>query len=489
MKMKQIFTRGSGVKSLYALLMILAMAAVLLLNIVATALTARYPLKIDLTANQLFALSQPTREAIGGIDGPVTIQVLATEERFASTSAYNAQANEVMRQFSQFSGGIALQYIDYVKNPTFAAAYPDQSIKHGDILVTGPARHKLVKTEELFQYTQTPTGQLAIVASQAEQAILSAVLYVTSDDLPVVAVATGHNEADTAAFAELLAQNNFEVQTVQLATQDIPPEVDILLLAAPKTDLTEEELKKLDRFLQNGGSYQKTLFYCADAEQPPLPGIEAFLAEWGAVPTDGAVFETDESRVYNYHPFYAVADYVNRDYAAMLRSDKVPLLAPISRPLRVLFAHQDRYSTDVLLQFGPGAGVRPSSAGEGFTADDATQRGPIPALVRCDYTLRQSGNANAVAARSTVLVSGSAEMLQGYAVGSSAFSNAQYLINLLSDLTQREAPLAVTPKTMAGSSLNITQQQADRLGTLFILIIPAVTLALGLAGWLTRRHK
>ena len=487
--MKISFNRNSGVKSIYALMMALAVVAVLLLNMVATALSDRYPLKIDLTANKLFVLEPATREAISNISTPVKIQVLATEERFASTSAYNAQANEMMRQFAQLSDSITLEYIDYVKNPTFAASYPDLTLKHGDILVSGGGRYKLVKTEELFQYTQTMTGQLAIAASQAEQAILTAILYVISEDLPVVAVVTGHNESDVSYFTTLLGQNNFEVQAVQLATQDIPAEVDILLLAAPKTDLTSGELQKLDRFLRNDGSYQKVLFYCADAEQPPLPSLEAFLAEWGVIPTDGAVFETNENRVYNYHPFYAVADYVNPDYAAMLRSTQVPFLAPISRPLKILFEYQDGYSTDLLLQFGASAGVRPSDAGEGFTADDATQRGPIPALVRCDYTLRQSGNAAAVAARSTLLVSGSAEMLQGYAVGSPAFSNAQYLLNLLNDLLKREAPLTVAPKTMAGTALNLTQQQADNLGTLFILMIPAVTLAFGLAVWLMRRHK
>ncbi len=486
--MKNFLSRR-GIKSIYAAMAVLAVIIVLLLNVVATTLAGRYPLQIDLTANKLFALDEATRGYIGGLPEPVTIQVLATEQRFAGTSAYNAQANEVIRQFSKYAGSITVEYIDYIKNPTFASNYPDLSMKHGDILVSCGSRYKLVKTEELFQYTQAPTGQLQIASSQAEQAILTAILYVTSTDLPVVAVVTGHNEADISGFTALLAQNNFELLTVQPATQPIPADADILLLAAPKHDLTPDELEKLDDFLINGGNDQKTLFYCADAQQPPLPNLEAFLAEWGVIPTDGAVFETNENRVYNYHPFYAVADYVNQEYAAKLRSSKVPLLAPVSRPLKVLFTHQDRYSTDILLQFGESAGVRPSSAGQDFTSDDATQRGPIPALVRCDYTLRQSGNANTVAARSTVLVSGSAEMLQGYAVGSSAFSNAEYLLNLLGDLTQKGSTFSVTPKTMAGHGLNITQHQADRLGTLFILIIPAVTLAAGLAVWLVRRHK
>ena len=487
--MKKIFNRQNGVKSIFVLMMVVAVIIVLLLNIVSTALVSRYPLEIDLTGNKAFALDDATLSYLEALETPVTIQVLATEERFAGTSTYNAQANEVMQQFAKHARNVSIEYIDYIKDPTFAARYPELTIKHGDIMVTGPEQYKLVKTEELFNYTQTQNGKVSIASSKAEQAILSAILYVTSTEIPTVTLVTGHNETDVSAFTALLQQNNFAMQTVQLATQDIAPETDVLLLAAPKADLSAQELEKLDAYLEQGGSYGKTFFYCADAEQPALPNLEAFLAEWGAVPADGAVFETDENRVYNYHPFYAVVDYKSETYQSGLRSTDVPMLMPVSRPLDVLFDYQDNYSTDVLLAFGESAGVRPGDAGSDFTADDATRRGPIPALVRCDYTLRQGDNANTVAARSTVLVSGSTAMLESYAIEGDSFSNAAYLINLFNDVCSRTDTISVTPKTIAGSSLNLTQQQADRLGTLFVGIIPAFTLLFGLAVWLMRRHK
>lgn len=487
--MKQKWSKKAGAKSAALITAVLAVAIVLLLNVFSTALVRRYPLEIDLTRGQVFALEPSTRDYIAALEAPVTIQVLATQERFVNTSAYNAQADAIFGQFAKHGASISVQYIDYVKDPTFAAKYPELSMKQGDILVSSPTRNKLVKTEELFHYTQNEQGQIIIASSRAEEAVLSAVLNVTSASLPKVSIVTGHNEGDTAAFAEVLLQNNFTVEQVQLATQDIPADTAIVLLAAPKNDLTPAELSKLDAFLQNGGQYGKTLLYCADAEQAVLPNMETLLAEWGVQVDTGAVFETDENRVYNYHPFYAVADYVNKEYAGLLRSSSVPMLIPVSRPLTVLFPSRGNYTTDTLLQFGETSGVRPADAGDDFTADAAQRRGPIPALVKCDYTRRGGQDANEILGRSTVLVSGSAAMLQSYAVGSTAFSNAEYLVALLGQLCNKQGAVAVTPKTMAGSALNLTNQSADLLGMLFVVAIPAVTLATGLAVWLMRRHK
>lgn len=478
-----------GVKSLYSALMALALAAVVVLNILCGALADRYPLSLDLTGDKLFELGQETVDYIAALTGPVQIQVLATEERFANTSVYNAQANEVMRQFAKRSGAIDISYIDYISDPTFAARYPDLTMKHGDVLVTSGDRVRLVKTEELFQYGYTSGGQLAIAASRAEEAILSAVLYVTSSDVPKAAVLQGHGETAVDAFETLLASNNYEIVHVNLLTGQLPEDTDLLLLAAPATDLSEEELDLLDRFLENGGAYGKLLFYCASPQQGPLPNLESFLAEWGVAAGDGLVFETDANRVYATQPFYAVADPVSERYAHLTRDGAAPMLVPVSRPLEVLFSQRESYYTETLLQFGASSGVRPGDAPEGFTADDAAQRGPLPALVLSSRRVMDPANAATVLARSCVLTSGSVELLADYAVGTPSFANGQYLVGLLNELCGNDGAVSVTPKRILGSALNITQGQADGVGYFFVLGIPAAALLLGIAVWLTRRHR
>ncbi|MEG2931359.1 MAG: Gldg family protein, partial [Ruthenibacterium sp.] len=191
--MKKIFNRKNGVKSVYTALMILALIIVILVNIVMGVLADRYPLSIDLTSAGLFGLSDGTAAYLKTLQTPVTIQVLAKEDVFENNSTYNAQANEVMRQFAKHAGKVNLRYIDYVADPTFASKYPDFTLKHGDVIVSGGGKDRLVKTEELFNYAYSDKGEMTIASSRAEEAILSAILYVTSDSIPKVAVVQGHN--------------------------------------------------------------------------------------------------------------------------------------------------------------------------------------------------------------------------------------------------------------------------------------------------------
>jgi hypothetical protein len=455
-------------------------------NLIVTVLTWNYPiLTFDLTRGKIFKLAPETIKNIGALEGDITIYVLAREETFTETSVYNAQANEVIRQYEKNSGAIRVVYVDYVKDPTFASAFPDLLMKHGDILVSCGEKYSLVKTEDLFNYAAGASGNLSIVSSRAEEALYTAILRVTSDRAVEVTVITGHAEYTMKDFSELLEKNNYVLRSVNLAAGEIAPLTDLVLIIAPKFDYSEEELGKLDDFLINDGNYGKTILYCADAEQPELPAIATFLREWGVGVEDGAVFETNEQRVYNYHPFYAVADYAEETYAGLLKNIAKPMLMPISRPLAVLFEYRNNYSVKTLLEFAASAGVRPSGAPPDFTADDAVRRGPIPALVLCDYSVldRETGRS---AMASHLLVSGSAGMLDAYGVNNPSFSNAEYLVNILNVLSGRDDILPFRPKSFAGNNLNLSRTTVNVLGTILILVIPLIILAAGLVVWIRR---
>jgi ABC-2 type transport system permease protein len=485
------FPGKSGGRS--AAVILFAAAFVCLLNGVFLLLVQRFPgLSVDLTAGRLFTLSEGTLAHIGNLQRDVTIYVLAREETFVETSSYNAQANAVFKEFAKNGPRISLAYVDYVRNPGFAASYPGLVMKHGDVLVTaaggtGEAGNSLVKTEELFNYARGRQGELSIVSSRAEEAIYTAILSVTSDRPVRAAFITGHAEYTMDDFAAILGKNNYETFSWNLMRGRIDPGTDIAFIIAPKEDFTAEELEQLDGFLINGGDYGKTLFYCADPSQPPLERIAVFLSEWGVLVEDGSVFETDESRVYNYQPFYAMADYAEEEYAGMLLTTGKPLLAPVSRPLRALFEYRNNYSARPLLEFGPSAGVRPSAAPETFTAGDAVLRGPFPALVLSRYSVinRETGKADKV---SNVLTAGSAGMLDTLTVDNPAFANAEYLVNLLNRLSGRQDIIPLRPKSFTGMGLNLPRFTVNLLGFIFIFLIPAAILAAGLVVWIGRRR-
>jgi ABC-type uncharacterized transport system involved in gliding motility auxiliary subunit len=476
-----------GKRSVYFATILSAAALLLILNGVVTLLAEYFPvLRFDLTKTKLFELSAQTAEQIQGIKDKVTVYVLAREETFTDTSEYNALANEVIRQFGKTNGAsIEVVYVDYVKDPTFAASYPNLIMKHGDILVVCGEKNSLVKTEDLFNYVVGPAGELSIASSRAEEAIYTAILSVTSGSPIPVTVITGHGEYTMSDFYSLLEKNNYTIASQNLVTGSIDPAARIVLITAPKSDFSEGELEKLDEFLLSGGQYGKIILYCADAEQPDMPVLSGFLREWGVMVDDGAVFETNDRRVYNYHPFYAIADYAEGDYSGMLRNMEKPMLMPVSRPLTRTFEYRNNYSAKILLEFAASAGVRPSNAPGNFTADDAVRRGPLPALILSSYSVLNRQTAR-VDKASHVLISGSAGMLDGYAVNNPSFSNAEYLVNILNSLSGRRDIIAFRPKSFGAAGLMLSRTAVNVLGGVLIILIPVLLILGGIIIWIRR---
>lgn len=476
-------------KKLYFwILMIILVLGVFMLNLVLSLADERYELGIDLTENKLFDISEESKALIASLQDEVQIHVLAKEADFTGSSTYMAQANAVIRQYDKLGSTITVDYVNYVADPTFASKYPDAVMSHGDLLVTCGSKHRVIAAKELFNYTYDSKGNSTIASSKADQVLSAALLSVTGGEQVTVNFITGNGEYTMPSFEALLKNNNFEAAAKNLVTEDLDSGCKVAVLISPHSDLSPEVIDKLDKFLYNQGEYGKTLLYTADAEQKPLPNLEAFLKEWGVEIGGGAVFETKETRVFNYHPFYAVADYVDETYQGMLRDMTTPMLMPISRPLSVLFDYRNNNSVKVLLEFGKTAAVRPADATDSFTQADATVRGPIPALVLASYTVKDKETGKAEK-QSNVLVSGSSGMLDSYSIDNSSLSNSEYLLNVLNTLTDKQETIKIQSKTITGKELNLSTAAANRLGLIFALLIPLAIIGAGIGIWLYRRHK
>lgn len=471
---------------LLGVLLCLLVAGLFLVNVVATQLDRRYGLTVDLTANAAYKPGADTIALLQNLTQEIQIYALATADGF-SGSAYLVQAQRMMEQYPRLSPRVKLTYVDYVLDPTFASRYPELTLAQGDLLVVSGDRLKQIKLADLFNYSRAPNGSLTILSSRAEEALTSAILYVISERQVRVAVLTGHGVANMPALTHLLTENNYALTEVNLAVGALDDSYDLALLLAPQTDLSEDALKKLDAFLYNQGAYGKTLFYSADVTRDALPNVAAFLKEWGIIIGDGAVFETTAARTYQYQPYYPVAEYVDDAYRAKLLDASAPVLMPLARPLELLFEARDGRFNEVLLRFSETSGVRPSSAVEGFSVEQAQRWGPMPALVLSSR--RIYGVTGVTQFRSNLVVSASTAMLDARSLQNTSLANSDYLLNLFNTLCERQDVVNIQPKSLAGDSLAITTAQASAWGILLAIVLPLSILAAGVVIWAVRRRQ
>lgn len=460
------------------------LAVIILLNVICSVLVEKYPINIDLTEDSIFMLTDDSINYLKTLDKDVKVTVLADEATFTGYGSYYTQAVEVINKYAQYSNHVTVDYVDIVKNPTFTSNYPDLDLNVYDILVECGQKSKIVSVSDLFNI-KTQNYSTYIASSKAEQTMTSAIMAVASDKVVKVGITTGHEEYTNTGLEALLTQNNFEIVTVDLNTEDIPEDVDVAVMISPQNDLDEDILKKLDTFLKNGDNYGKNLLYFADVTQPQLPNLEAFLEEWGIVIGDGVVFQTDNSKIMNYSPYFSVVDYVDETYSENFTSKGTYVALPFSRPLSQAFTERNGFSTSVLLQFGSAAGIRPSDAADSFVPSAADASGPIPGMIMST----KARYVNLEAYESRVVVCGTVSALESYILQSTSVTNGEYFTNLFNLLTERDDVISIAPKTIGSSELNINAQQAYTLLIIFMVVLPLAVLATGIVIWFRRRNK
>lgn len=474
--------------SFATVLTVIFVAVLIVLNMIVTAVSNRYPVQIDLTTDKIYGLSDETIEYLKGLEKKVNIHVLATEDDFASSNDYFLQAKETIKKYPQYSGNISLAFVDLAKDPSFESKYSAYNIGTRDILVECGDKIQVVKTSDLFTLQfDSNSGYSYIQGSRTDEAMTSAIMNVTSDYTPKVVLLTAHSSFDASSFATLLEQNSFEVITQDLLLEDIDPEAEVAILFAPGQDLDEDQLKKLDNFLDNDGQKGRSLFYFAAATQPELPGIEAFLSEWGIVMEDATVYETDYSRIYNYSPFYAIVDFVNTE---IYEDPSGYMLMPNARVMDTSFTERDGKTVEVLQKFGSGALAIPNDAAEDYDIESA-EAYAWPALVKStqEKTAGNAAQTGVAVLKSHVVVSASAVSCESNLLSSNTFVNGKYYLNLINSVVGREASYSVTDKVLDSTTLIMTNTQILGIAAVFVILIPAALLVWGIVVFMRRRHK
>jgi hypothetical protein len=460
-------------------------AVIVLFNLVLTALFRRYPLTIDLTENRVFEISEETKEFLAALDTDVDIYVMNTEDRFTSSSPgeYFIQAHEVIRKYAQYTPRIRITYLDLLRNPDFNSRYPGVSLKVNDILVTAGERNRVLSSQDLFNIRSSFYGSY-VASSKAEQAMTSALLNITRSGVTTAALITGHGEENIDAFAKLLGVNGYDIVPLNIFGGDIGSGVSVLILAAPARDLSEDELRKIDAFLDGGDN--RALLYFASASQPVLPNLAAFLAEWGLEVQQGLAFERDAARMIRNSPYMALADYAEDTYSKnMAQKDILPVI-PQPRPLRALFEGFRFRRVSALLRLSSDSGMHSADAPDGRTPDMVQTAGNVPVMILSTQT---RNNSSGDLINSHVLICGSVLAVDEAILGSPNIANADYFLDLLGVLTGREDQIYVADKTLGFGELGISFLQAAVMAGVFTLLLPLAVLGTGIAVWLRRRHK
>lgn len=502
-----LFKRGGIAVAITAIVL----AVVILFNFLVSVVSKRFHLEFDLSSQKVSTISEENIKFIKDIDSEVTITVCASEENYlryiqyysenyystSPSTVYFEQTKTLIDKYAEYNSNITLRYMD-PQSPEFTeltSEYTTLDFIPGDILVSsnasGANRHKKISFGDIYEITDESGyasygGSYTITGNKIETALTSAIAYATSDEVKSVALITGHgNEQNTTAYRTLLADNNFEVDIISNAVlTSISKEYDIIAILSPSVDFASEEIDAISEFLDNDGKLGKGLLFFADAINPALPNLYEFLVEWGIEIEDGILFETDES---NYTPgdptvfiSYAMETEVTNEMGVCATGYNVPMVA--TTPAEDTITVTPYFMTTETVVKAP-AGV--SADWKGYAETDKAQ---YAGVIQSKKIGADKDN-NEV--QSYVMAFGSVEYVQSEWASNSRCSNLDIVLactNIAAGVEDVE--ITFLSKTVTDESFvdSITQGGVNLVKTIFMIIIPLLTLATGIYIYIRRRN-
>lgn len=531
-KTKRFDTKKIRYGTLATAITAIFIVVVVLINVVVGIVMERYPLKVDLTANKIYEISEQTIKYLKGIDSSVELVVMSDETLYKSNPDYK-KAAEIIEKYAKYSDNIEVKYVDMQKHPDEYAKYNDKysgDIAENNVVIASGDKTKIrvTATENLFIIgANYATGRYEAVGLQAEQVLTSAIMHVTNANPKKVAIINAEPHAinmdSLLMLANVMDANGYEYEIIDLKTEELTNEFSIAILVAPKDDLTATEMDKLRNYLDNSGYYSKSMLYIGDIYQGLTPNIDAFIEEWGFKLGRSTVVEAEDAqRQYvtlisdasvgqTYNVGASLASIAEDVYSEGLVNTRLPIVAPQARPIEVLWESNGQRTTSVLLNTSSSSYLYPY-AEEAQKSQDALGDGEEVSTDEIDEDVSEVTTAfdEETAEKSTqvvmavgekskvlgdgrvsskVMVMSSASMIDYAIMENKAYNNSEYVINSLNIMTGKESGIIVESKEFNSQTIAVTEKQLGILRNLTMIIIPLIIVAIGVFVYIRRRNR
>lgn len=482
--------RGLKHGALSVVLTVVFIAAVVLLNIIVGVVSDRFDTDADLTTAGIYSLDEKTETFLTDtLDSDVTLTVLKSEQEFEAQDTAYKQVNEILKRMEMASGHVDVRYLDIDQNPNYTSKFKGETLSANYIVAeceeTG--RHKIISPFDYFNFNQTYLqyyGGYMVESSNIEQEVVSAMMYLTSDNLVKIAFTEGYGENESSsALQTLLSRNGYEVETLPLATTaEISSDIDYVVIFAPTIDLDKSQLAKLDKFLDNNGNFGKNVVYFASAGQPKTPNIDEFLSDWGISVGYDVIGQADQNYLISADTLFAHLQQVcDTDYTKTVYGSQLMTFGAYVRPVYLL--DNSSFDRTVLMKTHDKAFLCPmdEELAEDFDIDSA-ESGEFNDVV-ISQTTTESGSKSRVCVIGTEMLASSAFMSYTNA------NNAEFFVGMWNYISGREQGMTIRAKSLTPATFEMNVKTANSLSIALCIIIPICVIVLGIVIWLRRRHR
>lgn len=475
----------------------LAAAAVLALVLMANYLAARHYVRTS-WAGTGTALSPRSLQVLRGVTNDVRVILY-----FNRQHPLFQMSHALLRTYAEANPRVTVDLIDPERDPAAAQAaklqYKLREREDRDMVIFDcQGRSKFVYQGELSdldldELMSGRSGEIRRVAFKGEMLFTSALLTVITPRQLKAYFLQGHGEhvpdsedglAGYARFASLLRDNSIQHETLRLeGTSEIPSDCSLLIIAGPRLRFADDELARLDRYLQQGG---RLLALFNNASVTRDLGLEGLLERWSVLVGRNLVF--DEPHAVNLNKLdLRISSFSAHPVVKPILTGGLFLILPrsVSRLNPAARGADAPQVEEIVFTTKTGQVVTDIRADGRWNKRPDDQVGQIPLMV----AVERGGVRNVSAGRGStrLLVSGESLFLANDAIGSAAnLEFASHAVNWL--LARDELLLAIPPRPIREYKLTLTQNQLRTVEAILLAGLPGGVLLLGTLVWLRRRR-
>ena len=472
--------RASKVGSFSITSVIIVIAIAVVINLLVEAIPSRYT-KFDLSANDMFSISDETKALLENLDKDITMYWMVRQ------GTEDFTIGMLLESYEGMSSHLKLVSKDPDIFPTFAQQYTDASINNNSVLlVDEDGNCRYVDYYDLYEsnYNYATYYETGIVDQYfvGENAVTSAINYLMDDFVPVVYYTKGHGELNITGYSTYVSGiegQNVELKALSMSSaNEIPADASALLIFAPESDIAEAEETMIRGFIAAGGR----LIVITSMPNGPLPRLEGIMADYGVTADHGIVIDPDSNHYawgtpYYLRPTLSAASTITK----ALEENSYSVLLPISHGLVVADNIPSNITVGKLLTTSDKAYAKVDGmAIQTYEQEAGDHEGKFALAVSITDS---DTNGGIVWVASDAIIDETVNQ-------NSSNANLNFFLNCINYMCGKaDVSLQIHSRNITTEFLDCNEATATMWSVIFIGVIPAIVLIIGIVVLVRRKRR
>ena len=443
---------------------------------------------IDLTQEKLYTLTDKSKERVKDIDKDVHLYFVGYPEDNADLA--------LAKQYKDANEKIVAEAVDAESRPDLVEKYGIQDTGSSGIIVECGERSKVLTSSDLVTYDSTTYETISI----AEEKLTSAIISVTTDDIPKVYFLEGYSNFTldyNMYYLNIYLENEItEVDTLNiLSTGKVPDDCDTLVITSPSQDFSNEAKTAIIDYINRGGNI--LWLNAAMSVSADLPNVNEVLALYGVNPFEvGVIRETDSSRMVANSPDLVIPNLGISKITEDIYNDGIIFRYPTKININENGLEDLKVVETDLVTTSEGSYFRTDFNNSSATAAEGEETGSFVLGAELEKTITEANEETGTSAvTSKLIIYGENYFISDYpltqdsqypAIQVSTY-NKDLVLNSLAYLSDREED--ITARKSTGTVTYTATEQQDTIVRIIIFSVPAIIILVGIIVWQKRRRK